>query len=113
MSESAIAAGIRRIEAVAGDAARAWAEKESAHQHEKFEMLTRKKPDIAALPIFAGNAETSELLKQIDARAAHLEKLEAEVHDWENELPKLQNYRRLVRNCERTRGVMGKRFMRI
>src|SRR5438445_9067287 len=51
VSESAIAAGIRRIEAVAGEAARAWAEKEAARQQEKFEMLTRKKPDIAALPV--------------------------------------------------------------
>jgi len=85
VKEEAIAAGTRRIEAVAGAATRAWAEKEAAHQEEKFESLTRKKSDIAALPVFVNEAETSELLKQIDARAAHLEKLEAEVHDWEKQ----------------------------
>jgi alanyl-tRNA synthetase len=88
VSEYAIAAGIRRIEAVAGEAARAWAEKEAARQEEKFETLTRKKPDIPALPVFMEKAETSELLKQIDARAAHLEKLETEVHDWEKRTAK-------------------------
>src|SRR5882762_8230051 len=76
--EEAIAAGIRRIEAVAGDAARAWAEKEAARQQEKFEALTRKKPDIAPLQAFENDATTSEMLQQIDARAAHLEKVEAE-----------------------------------
>ena len=33
-------------------------------------------------------AETGELLKRIDARGAHLEKLEAEVHDWEKRTAK-------------------------
>ena len=88
VKEEAIAAGIRRIEAVAGEAARVWAEKEAARQAEKFEMLMRKKPDIAALPVFVEKAETTELLKQIDARAAHLEKLEGEVHDWEKRTAK-------------------------
>ena len=88
VSEYAIAAGIRRIEAVAGEAASAWAEKEAARQEEKFETLTRKKPDIAALPVFIEKAETSELLKQIDARGAHLEKLEAEIRDWEKRTAK-------------------------
>src|SRR5205807_2466389 len=46
--EEAIAAGVRRIEAVAGDAARQWAVQEAARQQEKFEILVRKKPDIAS-----------------------------------------------------------------
>jgi len=86
--EEAIAAGIRRIEAVAGDAARAWAEKEAANQQEKFEMLARKKPDIAALPNFRKSGGTVEMLKQIDARAAHLEKVESEVREWEKKSSK-------------------------
>jgi alanyl-tRNA synthetase len=83
VKEEAIAAEIRRIEAVAGDAARKWAEQEAARQKQKFATLARKKPDIAALPDFPERAGTDEMLKQIDARAVHLEKLEAEVHDWE------------------------------
>jgi alanyl-tRNA synthetase len=83
ISESAIAAGIRRIEAVAGDAARSWAEEEAARQQEKFEMLARKKPDIGGLPAFESKAETAEALKQIDARAAHLDKLDVDVREWE------------------------------
>src|SRR6266513_646215 len=75
LSEFAIAAGIRRIEAVAGDAARTWAEEEAARQQEKFEMLARKKSDVGALPTFAREAETADMMKTIDARAAHLEKL--------------------------------------
>jgi alanyl-tRNA synthetase len=81
--EEAIAAGIRRIEAVAGDAARDWAQNEAAKQQEKFEALARKKPDIAALPAFSSIGETAEMLKQIDARAAHLEKLDVDVREWE------------------------------
>ena len=88
VKEEAIAAGIRRIEAVAGDAARAWAKQEAARQQEKFEALARKKPDIAALPVFENDATTSEMLQQIDARAAHLEKIEAEVRDWEKQSAK-------------------------
>ncbi|PYJ37831.1 MAG: alanine--tRNA ligase, partial [Verrucomicrobia bacterium] len=88
VKEEAIAAGIRRIEAVAGDAARAWAEMEAARQQEKVEILARKKPDIAALPDFSKKAETDEMLQRIDARAAHLEKLETEVHNWEKQTAK-------------------------
>ena len=77
MKEEAIAAGTRRIEAVAGDAARTWAKQEAARHHEKFEMLARRKPDIPSLPAFDDDAATAEMLKQIDARAAHLERVDA------------------------------------
>src|SRR5207244_4149306 len=77
--EEAIAAGTRRIEAVAGDAAGAWAKDEAARQQEKFEALARRKPDIAALPAFESEGETAEMLKQIDTRVAQLENVDADV----------------------------------
>src|SRR5213079_1019498 len=86
--EEAIAAGIRRIEAVAGDAAKNWAKEEAARQQEKFGTLERKKSGIAALPTFSNNAETAMMLQQIDARAAHLEKLETEVSEWQKQQAK-------------------------
>ncbi len=83
VKEEAIAAGTRRIEAVTGDAARNWAKEEAQRQQEKFEMLMRKKPDVEPLPVFTDTAQTNKMLEQMDARAAYLEKLDADVHDWE------------------------------
>ena len=89
MKEEAIAAGTRRIEAVAGDAARLWAREEAARQQERFETLARRKPEIPALPLFESEAATTEMLQKIDARAAHLEKIEVEVRDWEKKAMKV------------------------
>jgi len=83
VKEEAIAAGAGRIEAVAGDAARVWAREEAARQQDKFEMLARKKSDLSPLPVFTDTVQTDEMLKQIDARAAQLEKLEVDVREWE------------------------------
>jgi alanyl-tRNA synthetase/REP element-mobilizing transposase RayT len=88
VKEEAIAAGTRRIEAVAGDAARTWARQEAARQHEKFGTLARRKPDVAPLPAFRDDAAPAEMLKQIDARATHLEKLDADVREWEKKSAK-------------------------
>ncbi|MDQ6623803.1 MAG: DHHA1 domain-containing protein, partial [Verrucomicrobiota bacterium] len=81
VSEGAIAAGVRRIEAVAGDEVMKWAEREAARQDEKFQMLARKKPAIAALPLFSDVAS-------VEVRAAQLKQLEDEVHDWEKQQAK-------------------------
>ncbi len=83
VSESAIAAGIRRIEAVSGDAARQWAGHEASRQQEKFEGLAKKKPDLAALPALTTTDTTSAMLDQIDTRAETLQRAETEVHDFE------------------------------
>jgi alanyl-tRNA synthetase len=83
VKEEAIAAGTRRIEAVAGDAARAWAKEEAQRQQERFEAFSRKKSDLAPLPAFTDTVQTTKMLEQVDARTAHLEKLDAEVRDWE------------------------------
>jgi alanyl-tRNA synthetase len=81
--EEAIAAGTRRIEAVAGDAARAWAKEEGTRQQEKFEALARRKPDIEPLSAIETKADTAEMLRQIDSRASHLQKVETDVREWE------------------------------
>jgi alanyl-tRNA synthetase len=83
VKEEAIAAGTRRIEAVAGDAARVWAKEEAQRQQEKFETLARKKPNLVQLPALEHSGDTAQLLKQIHTRAAHLENLDVEVRDWE------------------------------
>jgi alanyl-tRNA synthetase len=82
LSEGAIAAGIRRIEAVAGNAVGEWARAEAARQEERFQALVRKKSGLAALPAFETTTAAA-MATSIDGRAAHLEKLDVEVRDWE------------------------------
>jgi len=86
--EEAIAAGIRRIEAISGKVIPEWAEQESKKQQEKFEILSRKKPGLAELPAFSRNGEPRELLEQIEKRAAQLEQLDAQVREWEKQQAK-------------------------
>ena len=53
VSEDAIAAGIRRIEAVAGNAVGEWAREEAARQEEKFAALTGRNRVSRRCPRFA------------------------------------------------------------
>jgi hypothetical protein len=90
--------------------------KKSARQQEKFEMLARKKSDITTLPAFESNADTSEMLKQLDARDAHLEKLEREVREWERQNAKGRRGRneraRLLESRMSWRVTHGKKLLR-
>jgi alanine--tRNA ligase len=84
VSEGAIAAGVRRIEAVAGESIVDWVRQEAARQQEKFDTLARKKPGLAALPAPASGS-VAEVLASFEARAGQLEKLEVEVREWEKQ----------------------------
>src|SRR5438477_937544 len=114
VSESAIAAGIRRFEAVAGDEVMKWAEQEAARQQEKFEMLSRRKAGLPALPPFAKSEKPGAALHSIDERATHLKNLEAEVHDWEKQNAKAAEaeiHRRAVEIAtELARSLSEKKF---
>ncbi|HYY14222.1 MAG TPA: DHHA1 domain-containing protein, partial [Chthoniobacterales bacterium] len=88
VKEEAIAAGIRRIEAVAGESAREWAKAEARRQDERFAALQRKTSDVASLPRFDQSIDTAVMLEQIDARAVHLEKVDAELREWEKQRAK-------------------------
>lgn len=87
VSEGAIAAGVRRIEAVAGEAARVWAIEESARQQEKFDTLKRKKDDLSELPELVKDT-APKAVASAEARATHLAKLDAEVVAFEKQSAK-------------------------
>jgi alanyl-tRNA synthetase len=86
--EEAIAAGIRRIEAVAGEAARSWAKTEGQKQQEKFDVLRRKKADLASISDFPDAGDTPALLEAIDRRAAQLDQLEGELRQQDKQQAK-------------------------
>jgi alanyl-tRNA synthetase len=84
LHESAIAAGIRRIEAVAGNALTNWAEEEAARQEEVFATLQKKQNGLETLPAFSKETP-AQMVASVEARAAQLEKLESEVREQEKQ----------------------------
>ncbi|MDQ2868031.1 MAG: alanine--tRNA ligase [Verrucomicrobiota bacterium] len=100
VSESAIAAGVRRIEAVAGDELMKWAANEAARQQASFEILAKRKEGATELPHFAHGNDAAAALLSLDARAAALKKLEAQVHEAEKQNAKVEETRRQSRAAE-------------
>ncbi|PZR78788.1 MAG: hypothetical protein DLM52_02370 [Chthoniobacterales bacterium] len=84
VSESAIAAGIRRVEAVAGDEVLKWAQREAARQDEKLALLSRKKPGLTPLAQMA-TVDRAAAVRAIEERATHLKQVETEVHEREKQ----------------------------
>ncbi|MDE1171862.1 MAG: alanine--tRNA ligase [Verrucomicrobium sp.] len=83
--ESGIAAGVRRIEAVAGQALTEHVEAEAPKQDERWKQLRAKKANIEALPAFKTVADPHDNWRQLLARQEQLAILEADVLRWEKE----------------------------
>ena len=81
VSEGAIAAGVRRIEAVAGGAVLDWAQQEAARQQEKYDVLAKKKPGLATLVAF----DRAAAVASINTRREQIEKLDEDVREWEKQ----------------------------
>jgi alanyl-tRNA synthetase len=88
VSESAIAAGTRRIEAVAGDQARKWIENEISRQQENFETLARRKPGMPVLPAIPASAGVEAIIASLEQRTAKLKEIEEEIHQSEKQQAK-------------------------
>jgi len=89
VSESAIAAGIRRIEAVAGDQVKKWAEEEIRRQDEKFATLAKRKKDLPPLPAIPAAETVEAIIEKIEERAGRLKEIEEEVHQSEKKQAKV------------------------
>ncbi|HKR53363.1 MAG TPA: DHHA1 domain-containing protein, partial [Chthoniobacterales bacterium] len=88
VSESAIAAGTRRVEAVAGDQVEKWAEEEIRRQDEKFVSLAKRKKDLSPLPAIPAKARIEAVIEKIEERAVRLKEIEEEVHQSEKKQAK-------------------------
>src|SRR5438132_12466652 len=88
VSESAIAAGTRRIEAVAGDQVKKWAEEEIRRQDEKFVSLAKRKKGISPLPAIPATESVEAIIEKIEGRAVRLKEIEDEVHQSEKKQAK-------------------------
>ena len=85
VSEGAIAAGIRRIEAVSGAALISHVETELPKQEEKLSALRERKVDLITLSAFAGDPSPGELWRHWESREQTLKKAMAQVLQHEKE----------------------------
>ena len=90
LSEGAIAAGIRRIEAVSGDALVEFVKDHLPKQEEHLAPLLQRKPDLASLPAFSGSETPTALWQHYAARERLLHEAAAEVAQHEKDEAKRQ-----------------------
>jgi alanyl-tRNA synthetase len=83
--ESGIAAGVRRVEAVAGNALTDHVLHELPKQEERWQQLLAKKPGLAPLRAFSKQADPHDNWRQLLGRQEQLFILEADVRRWEKE----------------------------
>ena len=85
LSESAIAAGVRRIEAASGTALVEHVKELFAKQEEQYAALQLRKPDLASLKTFSGAETPESIWKCWESREAALKQAAADVaqHDKE------------------------------
>jgi alanyl-tRNA synthetase len=87
VSEGAIAAGVRRIEAICGDALAEYVREEFNKQNERHELLKKKHPAVAAL-LPAQGVSARDLWDAWQKRHEQLEQLDAEVRELEKKSAK-------------------------
>jgi alanyl-tRNA synthetase len=85
LGESAIAAGIRRIEAVAGQSVVDFVRGEIIRQEEAHSILKKRDIDLEALRAVDPHASPSDLWQDFARRQAHLEELECRVREIEKQ----------------------------
>ena len=83
--ESGIAAGVRRIEAVAGEALTDHVYNELPKQDEKWALLVAKKADLQPLPAFVPQVDPHDNWRQLLGRQEMLTLLDAEARQWEKQ----------------------------
>ncbi|HUB67676.1 MAG TPA: alanine--tRNA ligase [Candidatus Methylacidiphilales bacterium] len=90
LHESAIAAGVRRIEAASGEALKLFVEEHLPKQEKQYAALRQRKPGLAALPAFSAGADPAAAWKEWEARETALRQAAGEIAQYEKDEAKRQ-----------------------
>jgi alanyl-tRNA synthetase len=90
VAESAIAAGVRRIEAVSGPALADWCREEMKKQQEKWEGLAKRKAGMVPLSMESGNVAPEKAWVLVKKREQELAKAEEAIREEDKQAAKKQ-----------------------
>ena len=90
VAESAIAAGVRRIEAVSGPALADWCGEEMKKQQEKWEALAKRKAGIVPLSYESGNVAPEKAWDLVKKREQELAQAEEAIREEDKQAAKKQ-----------------------